>query len=66
MANACHSTHPSPRALPPPETPLLQSFWSRLAGRYGNKFYWQQNGEATAILNTVCAPSLRLDQKKVR
>ncbi|KAI8464485.1 MAG: TLP18.3, Psb32 and MOLO-1 founding proteins of phosphatase-domain-containing protein [Monoraphidium minutum] len=32
-----------------------QSFWSRLAGKYGNKFYWQGKGEATAITNTVSA-----------
>ncbi|GFR51930.1 hypothetical protein Agub_g14451, partial [Astrephomene gubernaculifera] len=32
-----------------------RSFWSRLAGKYGNKFYWQQNGEAASILNAVSA-----------
>lgn len=31
----------------------MQSFWSRLAGKYGNKFYWQEKGEAASILNTV-------------
>lgn len=31
----------------------LQSFWSRLAGKYGNKFFWQEKGEAAAILNAV-------------
>ncbi|KIZ06205.1 Thylakoid lumenal 15.0 kDa protein 2, chloroplastic Flags: Precursor [Monoraphidium neglectum] len=30
-----------------------QSFWSRLAGKYGNKFYWQEKGEAAAITNAV-------------
>jgi hypothetical protein len=32
-----------------------QSFWSRLAGKYGNKFYWQQEGEHAAIMNAVSA-----------
>lgn len=32
-----------------------RSFWSRLAGKYGNKFYWQEKGEAAAILNAVSA-----------
>lgn len=31
----------------------VQSFWSRLAGKYGNKFYWQEKGEAASILNAV-------------
>ena len=34
---------------------LPQSFWSRLSGKYGNKFYWQEKGEASAILNAVSA-----------
>ncbi|PNH00506.1 Thylakoid lumenal protein 2, chloroplastic, partial [Tetrabaena socialis] len=28
-----------------------RSFWGRLAGKFGNKFYWQENGEAASILN---------------
>ena len=32
-----------------------QSFWSRLAGKYGNKFYWQQNGTEAAMTNAVAA-----------
>uniref|UniRef100_UPI004072FD42 TPM domain-containing protein n=1 Tax=Chlamydomonas reinhardtii TaxID=3055 RepID=UPI004072FD42 len=32
-----------------------RSFWGRLAGKYGNKFYWQENGEAASILNAVSA-----------
>lgn len=32
-----------------------QSFWTRLAGKYGNKFYWQEKGEATSILDAVSA-----------
>jgi hypothetical protein len=33
---------------------FLQSFWSRLAGKFGTKFYWQEKGEAASIMNTVC------------
>ena len=40
----------------PPITP--QSFWTRLSGKYGNKFYWQEKGEAAAILNAVSQASL--------
>lgn len=29
------------------------NFWSRLAGKYGTKFYWQDKGEGAAIVNTV-------------
>ncbi|GBF99806.1 hypothetical protein Rsub_12559 [Raphidocelis subcapitata] len=32
-----------------------QSFWSRLAGKYGNKFFWQERGEAASITNAVSA-----------
>jgi hypothetical protein len=32
---------------------LLQSFWSRLAGKYGNKFFWQEKGEAASIMSAV-------------
>eukprot|EP00199_Chlamydomonas_sp_CCMP681_P005369 CAMPEP_0119107750 /NCGR_PEP_ID=MMETSP1180-20130426/11581_1 /TAXON_ID=3052 ORGANISM="Chlamydomonas cf sp, Strain CCMP681" /NCGR_SAMPLE_ID=MMETSP1180 /ASSEMBLY_ACC=CAM_ASM_000741 /LENGTH=241 /DNA_ID=CAMNT_0007093287 /DNA_START=30 /DNA_END=755 /DNA_ORIENTATION=+ len=32
-----------------------RSFWSRLAGTYGNAFYLKENGEAEAILNAVSA-----------
>lgn len=32
-----------------------RSFWTRLSGKYGNKFYWQENGEASAIRNAVSA-----------
>lgn len=34
----------------------LQSFWSRLAGKYGTKFYVKEKGEAEAILNAVSMP----------
>jgi len=30
-------------------------FWSALAGKYGNKFYWRDNGETAAIKNAVSA-----------
>lgn len=32
-----------------------QAFWSRLAGKYGTRFYWRDNGEAASILNAVNA-----------
>ncbi|PSC76021.1 thylakoid lumenal kDa chloroplastic [Micractinium conductrix] len=32
-----------------------RSFWSRLAGRYGTKFYWQDNGQDLSIVNAVAA-----------
>lgn len=31
------------------------SFWTRLASKYGNKFYWQENGESASIANAVSA-----------
>ena len=31
------------------------SFWTRLAGKYGSKFYWQENGEEASISNAVSA-----------
>uniref|UniRef100_A0A7S3VPW7 TPM domain-containing protein n=1 Tax=Dunaliella tertiolecta TaxID=3047 RepID=A0A7S3VPW7_DUNTE len=30
-------------------------FWGALAGKYGNKFYWQEKGENESILNAVSA-----------
>ncbi|KAL6756505.1 hypothetical protein V8C86DRAFT_2646671 [Haematococcus lacustris] len=32
-----------------------RSFWGRLAGQYGNKFYWQEKGESESIQNAVSA-----------
>lgn len=32
-----------------------RSFWSRLSGKYGTKFYWQEKGEDVAIVNAVAA-----------
>eukprot|EP00889_Picochlorum_renovo_P002110 jgi/Picre1/29140/NNA_004533.t1 len=32
-----------------------RSFWSKLSGRFGNKFYWTDNGEDVAIVNAVAA-----------
>ena len=29
------------------------SFWTRLASKYGTKFYWQENGEEASISNAV-------------
>jgi hypothetical protein len=31
------------------------SFWTRLSGKYGTKFYWQENGEEASISNAVSA-----------
>jgi hypothetical protein len=33
----------------------LQTFWSRLAGRYGAKKDWVNNGQDATIVNTVAA-----------
>lgn len=38
-----------------PPARRAQSFWSRLAGKYGSKFFWQDNGEDMAIVNAVRA-----------
>eukprot|EP00877_Chromochloris_zofingiensis_P000360 jgi/Chrzof1/10324/Cz04g37150.t1 len=38
-----------------------RSFWNRLAGKFGNKFFWQDNGEAASILNAV---SVQLTQQQ--
>lgn len=32
-----------------------RSFWSRLAGRFGTKFYWQERGQDVSIVNAVAA-----------
>lgn len=34
-----------------------QRFWSALAGKYGNKFFWRDNGETAAIKNAVSNPA---------
>eukprot|EP01025_Chloroclados_australasicus_P037178 TRINITY_DN37860_c1_g1_i3.p1 TRINITY_DN37860_c1_g1~~TRINITY_DN37860_c1_g1_i3.p1 ORF type:complete len:226 (+),score=36.41 TRINITY_DN37860_c1_g1_i3:124-801(+) len=34
---------------------IPRSFWSRLAGKYGNKFYWQEKGQESSIVNAVSA-----------
>ncbi|CAN6716095.1 unnamed protein product [Malus baccata var. baccata] len=34
-----------------------RSFWSRLAGKYGNMFYWKEKGEDGAIESAVMAIS---------
>lgn len=39
----------------------LQNFWTRLASKYGNKFFWQEQGEASAMLNAVRRRILLLD-----
>ena len=31
------------------------NFWTRLAGKYGTKSYWQDNGEEASIANAVSA-----------
>lgn len=35
--------------------PRVQNFWTRLSGKYGTKFFWQERGEGTAIVNAVSA-----------
>ncbi|GMH44187.1 hypothetical protein BSKO_12121 [Bryopsis sp. KO-2023] len=32
-----------------------RNFWSRLTGKFGNKFYWREKGENVAIINAVGA-----------
>ncbi|KAI3437659.1 hypothetical protein D9Q98_000109 [Chlorella vulgaris] len=32
-----------------------RNFWSRLAGRFGTKVYWQKQGQDVAIVNAVAA-----------
>ena len=32
-----------------------RNFWTRVAGKYGTKFYWQNNGEEAAIEAAVNA-----------
>ncbi|XP_050230075.1 thylakoid lumenal 15.0 kDa protein 2, chloroplastic [Mercurialis annua] len=36
---------------------IPRSFWSRLAGKYGNMFYWKEKGEDTSIESAVMAIS---------
>ncbi|GAA0159630.1 hypothetical protein LIER_38905 [Lithospermum erythrorhizon] len=36
---------------------IPRSFWSRLAGKYGNIFYWKENGEDQSIEAAVMAIS---------
>ena len=33
----------------------MQNFWGRLGGKFGTKFYWQDKGEGSAIVNAVSA-----------
>ena len=30
-----------------------RSFWSKVAGKFGNKFYWRDEGPDRAIINSV-------------
>ncbi|WCJ34500.1 thylakoid lumen 15.0 kDa protein [Euphorbia peplus] len=36
---------------------IPRSFWSRLAGKYGNMFYWKEQGEDASIESAVMAIS---------
>ncbi|XP_023745994.1 thylakoid lumenal 15.0 kDa protein 2, chloroplastic [Lactuca sativa] len=36
---------------------IPRSFWSRLAGKYGNMFYWKENGEDASVEAAVMAIS---------
>lgn len=52
------ATHAAATPRPWPQLVDLEvprSFWSRLAGQYGNQFYWKEKGENEAILNAVSA-----------
>jgi len=44
------------------------SFWTRLSGKYGTKFYWQENGEEASISNAVSAidACFRVDPGKLK
>jgi len=33
----------------------MQTFWTRLAGKFGTKFFWREQGEDVAIVNAVAA-----------
>jgi hypothetical protein len=55
LLSALPLAHPAPLPRPARPPPCLQSFWSRLAGRYGTKFYWQEEGQDVAIVNAVAA-----------
>jgi hypothetical protein len=41
--------------VPASACPCPQNFWTRVAGQFGNKFYWQEQGLDVAIVNTVAA-----------
>lgn len=36
-----------------------RSFWSRLAGRFGTKFYWQEKGQDVSIVNAVAGEAVQ-------
>lgn len=61
---ACGDPHCAMRMLPPPlfnvqreceGAQVPRSFWSRVAGKYGNKFYFRDNGTEAAVTNAVSA-----------
>lgn len=45
----------SPLSSFPPAITNLQNFWSKVAGRFGNKFYVEEQGRDVAIINAVAA-----------
>ncbi|CAL8468422.1 g7962 [Coccomyxa elongata] len=34
---------------------IPRNFWTRLSSKYGTKYYWQERGEGSAIVNAVSA-----------
>ena len=54
----CDARPRAPHTPHTPHTPLpsaTQNFWTRLANRFGSKFYQQEHGQSDSILNTVAA-----------
>ena len=39
-----------------------RNFWTRVAGKFGTKFYWQEKGEDAAIMAAVNAINVCLHE----
>ena len=48
------------------QTIVLQNFWSKVAGKFGNKFYWRDEGPDRAIINSVNAIDFCLREPESR